>query len=86
MARGKLPISAARKISEEHDCPMVLIFGIERSGDRFSITTYGETKALCRHAASLGTQFAEAVFSKEVHPEEMEPKHLPDVPAVFESQ
>jgi len=81
--RGKIPISAAEKISKQYGCPMVLVFGIEASGDKFTITTYGETKALCRHAASLSEQFAKAIFNQTVAPEQVEPTHLPDVPSVF---
>lgn len=81
MSKGKIPIAAAERLSKQYNCPVVLVFAIEETGDRFTITTYGKTKGLCRHAASLGEQFASAVFSQQVAPTEVEPKHLPDVPA-----
>jgi hypothetical protein len=82
--KGKIPISAARQVSERHGCSVVIIFGIEAGGDRF--TTYGSTKALCRHAASLADQIAEAVLHGTISSAAREPLQLPDVPTEWDGR
>jgi hypothetical protein len=83
---GKIPIADARALSKKHNCPIVVIFAIDATGDRFNLTTYGETKALCRHAASLSEQIAEAILKHKIKPAPAEPMNQPDAPAQFESQ
>lgn len=83
--KGKIPISTAKAISEKHDCPIVLIFGIDRDGRRYQITTYGETKALCRLAASYSEQIADAISGGTIAALPAEPMDLPSVPTQFES-
>ena len=61
---GKIPVKAAEKLANEYDCPIVLIFAIHDNGDKFCVTTYGKSKALCRHAASLGKQFSEGIVRR----------------------
>ena len=53
-------------------------------GDTFNVMTYGQTKKLCRHAASLGEQFAQAVLNGKVSPVQAEPEYLPDEPTIWE--
>jgi hypothetical protein len=80
---GKIPISDARLISHSRGCPLVVIFGIEEGRDRFTITTYGQTKHFCKLAASFGEQFAEAIFDGTVSPPQTEPFDLPETPATY---
>lgn len=82
--RGKIPIRAAQRISEQSGCPVVIVFGLEASGERFTVTTYGATKAMCRHAADLSKQFAEAVLNGTVAPSDEEPMELPNEPALWD--
>jgi len=77
--KGIIPVSSARRLSKESKSPCIVIFAIDPNGDKFTITTYGKTKPLCKHAASLGSQFAEAIFNRTVVP--LEPDDLPDSPA-----
>ena len=80
MRNGIIPVSTARRIAKESKSPCIIIFAIEESGEQFTITTYGQNKALCKHAASLGKQFAQAIFDKTVAPLATEPDDLPDFP------
>jgi hypothetical protein len=84
--KGKIPISAARQVSERHGCPVVVIFGIEAGGDQFTVTTYGATRALCRHAASLADQIAEAILHGKITPAAREPLQLPDEPTEWDGR
>lgn len=85
MTEGIIPVSSARRLSKESGSPCIVIFAIEPDGGKFTITTYGQTKPLCKHAASLGSQFAEAIFNETVAPLSSEPDDLPDSPAQFQS-
>jgi hypothetical protein len=78
--KARIPISVAREVSGRHGCPVVIVFGIEAGGDRFTVTTYGASKALCRHAAALADQIASAVLDGTITPAAREPLQLPDVP------
>jgi hypothetical protein len=80
---GRIPIKAAERISKAHDCPMVVIFAIQDDGQEFCVTTYGETKKLCRHAADLGRKISESILDGRIAPAESEPTDLPDVPTEF---
>jgi hypothetical protein len=84
--KGRIPISAARQVSERHGCPVVVIFGIEAGGDRFTVTTYGATRALCRHAASLADQIAKAILHGTITPAAREPLQLPNEPTVWDGR
>ena len=79
--RSKIPVSEGEKLSKKYDAPIVIVFTILDRGDTFNVMTYGASKALCRHAASLGVQFSKAVLERGVIPEPTEPENLPDVPA-----
>lgn len=81
-APGRIPIGAARDLSRRYGCPMVVVFAITPSGDSFNLTTYGATKKLCKLAADIGDQFADAVLGGTVGPPETEPEGV-EVPAVF---
>jgi hypothetical protein len=81
-----IPVSTARQVSERHGCSVVIVFGIEAGGDRFTVTTYGTTKALCRHAASLADQIAEAILHGTISPAAREPLQLPDSPAEWDGR
>ena len=81
--KGKIPISAAGAMAEKYGVPVIVIFAIHPDGSNFTVTTYGTTKALCRHAASMGKQIADAVFDQRVAPEPIEPKDLPDTPCTL---
>lgn len=83
MTKGIIPVSSARRLSKESKSPCIVIFAIEPSGGQFTITTYGQTKALCKHAASLGSQFAEVILNEIVVPLSSEPDDLPDFPTQF---
>ncbi len=80
---GVIPISDARRIAKERRCPVVVIFAIEEDTTRFTVTTYGKNKKLCRHAADLGRQFSKAIMQTDVAPSQEEPMDLPDEPTVF---
>jgi hypothetical protein len=84
--KGKIPISTARQVSERHGCPVVIIFGLEAEGNRFTVTTYGASKALCRHAASLAEQIAGAILDGTITPAASEPLELPDVPTEWDGR
>jgi hypothetical protein len=73
MATGKIPIEDAKRIATERRCPVVVIFGIEANGNRFTVTSYGMTRKLCKLGASLADQIAEAVMSGRILPPEEEP-------------
>lgn len=79
----KIPINAARKISMQHHCPLVVIFGISEDKEHFVITTYGATKQLCKLAASYGEQIAQAVLDGTVSAPQTEPLDMPEEPAWY---
>lgn len=85
MSKGKIPIKAAERISDQYNCPMVIIFAITQDGENFNLTTYGATKALCRHAADIGNKISEAIMNSKIEPSEKEPLDMPDVPMIYES-
>jgi len=64
--KGAIPIAAAKKVSQEHGCPIVLIFGIEADGCHYTVTTYGHTKPLCAWAAKLSSDIQQAVMAGKV--------------------
>jgi hypothetical protein len=78
---GVIPVSDARDIGKKRKCPLVVIFAIEEDVTRFTVTTWGRDKALCKVAASFGDQFREAVFNGDVEPP-VSPSDLPDKPTI----
>ncbi len=78
---GVIPISDARDLGTKRKCPLVVIFAIEEDVTRFTVTTWGRNKALCKVAASFGDQFREAVLKGVVEPPGS-PDGLPDAPTV----
>lgn len=78
--RGKIPIAEGRRLSEKYKAPMLVVFSLHDGGDTFNVMTYGETKALCRHAADIGNKIAEAILGSKIAPAETEPMQLPNVP------
>jgi hypothetical protein len=60
--KGVIPISDARDLGKKRECPMVVIFAIEKSRKRFTVTTWGETKEMCQLAAGYGDDIADALL------------------------
>lgn len=85
MGSGRIPIGAARKMSEQYDVPMIVLYAIHPNGKEFTVTTYGATKKLCRHAADIGKKLAKAIMDAEVVPAEVEPMDVPDAPTIMRS-
>lgn len=79
-APGEIPIGDARAIAERRQCPLIIIFGLTEGGAEFQVTTYGMSKKLCRLAASLGEQFAQAILEGTLSPPLEELRHLPETP------
>lgn len=50
----RIPITAAKKISIEYNCPEVVIFAYDPETGLQHITTYGKSKAQCIDAAKIG--------------------------------
>lgn len=82
MGKGLIPISAAKALSEKYKAPLVVVFSIHPDRENFTMTTYGETKKLCKLAAAYGEQFAAAVWQAAVEIQK-EPAHLPEEPAMW---
>lgn len=80
---GLIPVSAARALARNYKCPMVVIYGIDRAGERFSVTTYGETQKLCRAAADVGRKISEGVLGGAIAPAREEPTDLPLAPETW---
>lgn len=64
--KGRIPIAAAQRLSETYKCQVVVVFAIEEGGDRFTVTTYGATKKLCKLAAGYGDQIAQKVMDATI--------------------
>jgi hypothetical protein len=77
MKRGKIPIREGKRLSEQYDAPIVIVFSILDGGATFNVMTYGATQALCRHAASLGDQIADQVLGGTISPAAGGPTQLP---------
>lgn len=82
-APGFIPIGDARALARSRGVPVVLIFAIHPDQEHFTVTTYGATKKLCRHAADLGRQLSAAILDGSVSPAETEPLDLPEAPAIL---
>ncbi len=59
--KGKIPIKAVERLSEQYACRVVIVFGLNEDGDGFCLTTYGATVAKCKWAAEIGKQIADAI-------------------------
>jgi hypothetical protein len=66
--KGKIPITAAADISRKYGCPVVIVFGIDANGETLHLTSYGKSKSLCKHAASLAEQIEKKIFAGEIAP------------------
>ncbi len=82
----KVPISEGKRLCEKYKAQVVIVFTILDGGDTFNCMSYGATKPLCRHAASLADQIASKVLNGEITPEQEEPTHLPNEPTNWEGQ
>lgn len=80
MPKANISISAAAELSRKFECPIVIIFALENEGGTFGVTSYGQTKKLCRHAADLARKFSKAVLEGVVCPAPTEPFDVPDQP------
>jgi hypothetical protein len=83
---GKIPIKDAEKIAKARDCSMVIVFGMHENENRFTVTTYGKSKALCRLAADIGSKISEGILGGDITAEQKEPTHLPDEPTQWRGQ
>ena len=81
-----VPIADARRIGEKRKCPVVVIWAIEDDTSRFTVTTWGKTKKLCRHAADLGKKLTDAILNSDVQPAASEPLDLPDEPTIWQDE
>lgn len=54
MKNLRIPISAAKTISEKYCFPEVVIFAYDPETGKQHVTTYGKTKAHCIDAAKAG--------------------------------
>lgn len=57
----KIPISAAKKISEEFEFPEVVIFAYDPDSGKQHVTTFGQTKEQCEDAAKAGNFLKKAL-------------------------
>jgi hypothetical protein len=73
MADGKIPITDAKHIATERRLPVVIVFGIEQGGERFSVASYGMTRKLCKVGVALADQFADAIMTGKVRTPSEEP-------------
>ncbi|HEV3312433.1 MAG TPA: hypothetical protein VG815_18125 [Chloroflexota bacterium] len=74
----KIPIAEGKRLSEKYKAPVVIVFTILDGGDTINVMTYGQSKALCRHAGDLGKKITEKVLDGTIVPEQTEPLDLPD--------
>jgi len=61
MDNKKIPISAAKRISEDYQYPEVVIFAYDPETSIQHITTYGKTLAQCKDAAKAGNFLKKAL-------------------------
>ena len=69
----KISISDAADLCKKRGNAYVIVFGVDKDGDKFNVTSYGMTKALCKLAGNIANQFADAVLNGRVAPPENEP-------------
>ena len=85
-APGRIPIGDARRIARERGVSMVVMFAIHPDGERFTVTTYGATKKLCRLAAAYGDRIADGILSGRIVAPQTEPLDLPEEPASWDGE
>lgn len=61
MENRRIPINAAKNISEKYEFPEVVIFAYDPETKMQHITTYGKTKAQCIDAARAGNYLKKAL-------------------------
>lgn len=83
--KGKIPIRTAETIADRYGCQAVIVFGLHDGGAHFCVTTYGQTKGLCRWAATLGEQIADKILDGTIAPEPT-PRDAPEVPTEWEGK
>jgi len=83
--KNRIPIKDAERISKDRKCPMVIVFGIHDDGERFTITTYGATKKLCKLAGEYGKRLAHAIY-EVAELIQVEPEGTPEEPLVLEGR
>ncbi len=83
---GRIPIKAAEQLAYDYDCPVIVVWALDGNGDAFCVTTYGKSKALCRHAADIGRKISQAIMGGDIVPSQEEPTDLPNVPAVWKGE
>lgn len=84
--KGRIPIREARTLSEQYQCPAVIIFAVHDGGERFTVTTYGATRKLCRYAGDLGGKIARAILGGDISPAPAEPMGVPNVPMIWDDE
>lgn len=57
----RIPISAAKEISNKYDAPEVVVFAYDPETGLQHITTYGKTKDQCVDASKAGNFFKKAL-------------------------
>lgn len=62
----RIPISAAKRISQETNYPEIVIFAYDPVTGKQHMTTYGTTKSLCADAAKAGKFVQKALGWPEV--------------------
>src|SRR5690348_4886550 len=80
MSKGLIPISEGKRLATEYRAPVVIVFSIHDNGDSFNVMSYGMSRALCTHAASLAKQISEKVLNGEITPAAEKPAGLPEEP------
>lgn len=70
-------IAPLRDYAKKFDRPVVVVFALERCGNRFRISTYGETTKLCKLAGLFGEQIAAAVADGTIAPPLIKPTAVP---------
>ncbi len=57
----KIPISVAKKISEEFDLSQVILVAFDKKDGRTHVVTYGQSLEECAHAALGGNMVKKAL-------------------------
>ena len=79
-------IAPLRDYAKKFDRPVVVVFAIERGGERFRISTYGETKKPCKLAGSFGNSIAAAVADGTIAAPEVEPSNPVPIASVWKRE
>ena len=74
MAVSYLPdVAALRDFADKFDRPVVVAFALHPKGEGYTITTYGQTRKLCKVAADFGKKVGEAVQAGRIEAPSVEP-------------